>query len=147
MVRVLKFISKAVFYFLLLIIVVLIAMNIYLHSNRTKLLDDLPFLNNGTISSKKTSLHLFKDFPNATISLSDVLVHDSLYRQHQIPLLKLEKLTGAISLKNLKEKNMEIQSVDLYDGEINIFTDENNYSNLKSIIKKRGREERTKKRC
>jgi len=125
-----------IFFLLVVVLIAVISVNVYLNSNRSKLLDDLPFADRGTVSFRRVSLTLFKDFPDATISLSEVLVHDSLFHQHETPILKAKKFSAAVSLKNVFEKNVKFKSASFSDGAFNLFTDKTQYNNLNSFLKK-----------
>lgn len=125
-----------------LLVICLIAMiaafmaNSYLASNKTKILANLPFLNEGVIAFDETSISLYKNFPKATITLNNVWVKDSLFKQHQRPLLQVKKLHAAFSLKDIWDKKIEVNSVQLEAGRIYILTQEKGYSNVKNLLKK-----------
>ncbi len=120
---------------LIMIIAVFVANN-YLASNKTKILDQLPFLNEGIISFDETSISLYKNFPKATISFHNVWVKDSLFDQHQQPLLQVEELHAAFSFRDIWEKQVEINSVQLENGKVHILTQLNGYSNVKNLLRK-----------
>ncbi len=137
------------FFFLFLFLVVLIAValfaaNSYLNSNKTKILEDLPFLNNGTITFEQASINIFRDFPSATLELENVSLSDSLIEEHQKPILQVGKIEAALSLTEWRNKNFEVNSIRLADGTINLFKDEKGYSNVESIIKKHSDETNNK---
>lgn len=132
--RVFKFLCKTVFYIVVLMVVSLIAVNIYLHSNQTKILADLPFLDNASLSFNRMSIRLFEDFPSATVSFSDFLVKDSLFEQHKQPLLQVEELTAAVALQDVFDKKIDLHSFTFRNGQINLFTDKDGYSNYKNLL-------------
>ncbi len=113
-----------------------IAANWYLASNKTKILDNLSFLNEGIISFDETTISLYKNFPEATITLNNVWVKDSLFDQHQQALLQVEKLHAAFSILDIWERKAEIDLIQLENGVINILTQQDNYSNIKNLLKK-----------
>ncbi|MEZ4933711.1 MAG: AsmA-like C-terminal region-containing protein [Saprospiraceae bacterium] len=127
MIRFLLFIALALVLFL-------VGINAYLHSNQSKIFNDLPFLNNGSVSFKKADIRVFKDFPSATITLSDFVLHDSLFSVHQTPLLDLEKITATASLIDILEGLIELQTIRLEDGSVSIFSDSTGYNNLASLF-------------
>jgi len=110
--------------------------NRYLASNKTKILDNLPFLNEGIISFDETVISLYKNFPKATITLNNVWIKDSLFEQHQQPLLQVAKLHAAFSLKDIWEQQIEVNSLQLETGRIHVLTNDNGYSNVKNLLKK-----------
>jgi len=120
----------------MMMVVAVFLANRHLASNKTKILDQLSFLNEGIISFDETSISLYKNFPEATITLNNVWVKDSLFDQHQQALLQVEKLHGAFSILDIWAKEVEINEVQLENGVINIFTQQNGYSNVKNLLKK-----------
>ncbi len=132
--RLFKVLIKTFLSILLLVILFFIGINIYLQSNKAKIFDDLPFLNQGTISFEATNISLFKDFPLATLSIKNITLHDSLFEQHKIPFLKIGTLTAGVSLEKLMDQQVETHSIGLKDGDIRIFTDSTDYCNLKSLF-------------
>lgn len=109
----------------------------YLRSNQPKVLDNLPFLNEGLISFEETSLSVFDDFPNATITLHNVQIKDSANLEKIPPFLQLEKVKAFVSLQDWMQQKMDIQKVFLEEGSINIHTDYGGYSNLKNLFLKK----------
>lgn len=131
-----KFFGIFLLVFSLLIAIALMATNYYLASNKTKILDQLSFLNEGRVTFRETNISIYKNFPKATISIHDVRVVDSLIQQHQEPLLKVEKIHAAFSIIDIWSKKLTLDEITLEKGKIQIFTDENGYSNIKNLLKK-----------
>lgn len=122
-------------FLIVFVIISIVGINIYLQSNEKKIFDQLPFLNNGSISFEQTSISIFKDFPSATLSLKQVTLADSLFDVHQLPFLQSGEVHAVLSLdKLLKYKSIEIHTIRLKDGAINLHTDDDGYSNLKSLF-------------
>lgn len=134
--KLLKFSGISLFIIGLIMTIAIFAGNRYLASNKTKILDQLSFLNEGVISFDETSISLYKNFPKATITLHNVWVKDSLFDQHQQALLQVEKLHAAFSIIDIWEKKIEINGIQLENGVINMLTQQNNYSNVKNLLKK-----------
>ncbi len=134
--KLLKFLGISLLLIGLITSILVFAANRYLASNKTKILDQLPFLNEGTISFDETSISLYKNFPEATITLKNVWVKDSLFDQHQHPLLQVEKLHTAFSIVDIWHKKIAINQVQLENGVIHILTQQNGYSNVKNLLKK-----------
>ncbi len=132
--KVVKWILLLFFILLLIVVIALFFINRHLESNKTKIFENLAFLNNGTVSFQKASIQVYKDFPDATIRLENVLLHDSLYRKHQLPVLQLAEINVAASLHKILKKQVHINSIRLKEGVINVHTDENNFNNLKSLL-------------
>jgi len=116
--------------FLLFLLVIigfsLLVANSYLASNKTKILDNLPFLDNGIITFEEASISIFNDFPAATLRIKNVQVKDSLFAAHQTPVLQADLLS-------LNTKTIELQQIHLQDGVVNLVTTEQGYNNLQSL--------------
>lgn len=137
--RFFRFFLKGLLFLFLFFTLLILAGNIYLQSNRTKILSELEQLNKGTISFDKMDLTWFHDFPDATLSLTNLVVHDSLFQEHQIPLIKAGEINAALSLEELRDKTISIKSIELQDGEFRIFKNIDGYNNLLSLIPNRER--------
>ena len=137
----LRILGKVLSWLLILVFVSAIAGLLYLDhrlsSDKTKVLDQLPFLDNGSITFDKADISLFENFPAATVSLRNVVVHDSLYQQHQTPLLQVGTLSAALDIGRLLRDSVEIKAIGLEQGIINLFTDSTGYNNLKAILKEK----------
>ncbi|MBK8565744.1 MAG: hypothetical protein IPN76_20975 [Saprospiraceae bacterium] len=128
----------------LLLVLALVGVNLYLKSNKTKEFKDLAFLNGGSVSFQSVDISLFKDFPAATISIEKLGVTDAEFDRHGTPILRVNELKLVASLKAWRSRQIELQSVDLKDGRITLFTDEHGYSNLKALLPKKKEEETLK---
>ncbi len=143
--RLLLVLFKALLAFVLLLGLFLVGINIYLKSNKTKVFSHVAFLNDGSLSFQSADISLFRHFPAATISVKNVSLMDAEFDRHATPILQLNELTLAASLKAWRSKELEIQSVDLKDGRITLFKDEGGYSNLKSFLAKKTDDGETRK--
>ncbi len=110
------------------------AFNQYLASNESKIFENIPWLNDGRISFDEASISIYKDFPNATLELENVEIRDSLYDEHETPFLKVHKLSAALALDNVWDKEVKIEGIDLYQGGLRFFKDKNGYNNFKTLI-------------
>lgn len=120
----------------LLAVIAGFAFNSYLSSNKSKILDNLPFMKEGSITFEETSINVFKNFPSATITLNKVMVKDAQFEKHQKAPLQIEKLHALFSIQDLLKKEVQIKSVRLENGTINLLTDSEGYANFKNLIKK-----------
>lgn len=132
--RVVKFLSRLLLFIAFALALFLIGINFYLHSNQSKIFNNLPFLNHGYVTFKKADIRIFKDFPLATITLNDFELHDSLFTTHHIPLLDVEKITATTSLIDILDGVVELQTIRLEDGNISIFSDSTGFNNLTSLF-------------
>lgn len=132
--RVVKYTLILLLVLILVSVISLFFVNRYLESNKTKILNNLEFLNNGTVTFDEVNISVYRDFPSATITIQNIRVQDSLFEQHQNYLLEVGQLKASASLQELLKKRIFLQSILLKDGTINIHTDSSNYSNLKSLL-------------
>ncbi len=138
--RLLKLCLGLIILFCVGIVIALVAINAYLASNDTKIFSQIDFLNDGMLAFDEAKISVFRDFPAATLSLNNVVLQDSLYEEHGIPFLKLNKLSAALSLRQMWDRKIEIQRLRLEEGALNIFTDECGYSNVKSLFSKQNKD-------
>jgi len=109
----------------------------HLASNKTKIIHQLELLQGGSVSFSSLDINLFDHFPSVHISLDSLLIVDTLYTQHNIPLVKLGKVHADLSLRSIFRQNIEVKTLILENGEINIFTDKSGYSNIKNLPAKK----------
>ena len=112
--------------------------NHYLQSNKQKILKDLPFLDNSSISFNSVNLNLFRHFPHITLSFENVAVMDSLWKEHQQIPLKAGKIELSLSLKSWRHQNFEVEAIRFFDGAFTSYKDSTGYSNIGSLLKKQG---------
>ena len=129
---------RVILYLLLLMVLLVGAafsgLNWYLESNKTKLIQQLEALRGGVASFSAVKVQAWQHFPTVSITMDSVSLHDSLFTEHQIPLLELSQIRVDFSLSKILQDNIEIKRIHLHNGQINIFTDQDGYSNLKSFF-------------
>lgn len=143
--KVVRILLKSLVAFVLLFALLLLGLNVYLKSNKTKIFSNIPLLNDGSFSFQSAAISVFRHFPAATISLENLSVRDAQFERHGTSILQLRKLTMAASLLAWRSKQVEIQSFELEDGSISLFTDEDGYGNLKNILSGRTDDGKTRK--
>jgi hypothetical protein len=134
--RVASLLALLLFAFVITVCLFLISLHLYIQSDRTKVFHNLPFLNGGSITFEAADISIFENFPKATISLKNLNLYDSKYKEHRKPLLELETLIASASLENIMALQIDMDSILLQNGLINLFTDENDYSNLGALFSK-----------
>lgn len=105
----------------------------YFNSHKQELLQKF----NKNISAKlqgnfKISDMTYKFSANVSrfsISLDNVSLTDSLYAQHKLPTLQVEKINAALDLKSLLKKEIKIDNLNLENGQFNLFKLKNSYTN------------------
>lgn len=134
--RIAKFLGIFLLIISLLLLLAVAALDNYLQSSKTKIFDQLAFLNQGSISFDEADISIYKNFPSATISLHNLMVKDSLFSKHQIPFLAVSELNAVLSLEKLWEEEVVLKSIELYDGQLNFHTDSTGYKLIEALIPK-----------
>lgn len=106
----------------------------YLQSNEKKILEQVELLNQGDVSFEQAEISLWRDFPQAAVVIRKVKLVDSMYQQHQTPILLADELIGTLSLKNWRKKQFAIKSLTFKKGAFYLHKDQTGYSNLKGIF-------------
>ncbi len=132
--RLLRALGVTLLAVVLLLVLALVGLNLYLKSDKVKEFSHLPFLNGGSVSFQSVDIHIFRDFPSASISIENLSVRDAEFDEHGTPILQAKELRLVASLAAWRSRTVEVQSVDVKDGSLALFTDENGYSNLKSLL-------------
>ena len=84
----------------------------------------------GEASIGNIDISFFRHFPNVTVQLSNVSLHDSLWQQHHHDLLKAESVDLRVSLfGSLFSGKPKVGKVFLTTGSIYLYTDSSGYSN------------------
>lgn len=129
---------KLVFYLLVLLALLigagLYSLDRYLQSNKTKLIQQLDTLHGGVASFGTIKVKVWQNFPNVSITIDSVTLHDSLHAVHQTPFLELSQIRADFSIRKILQDSLEIQRIHLSNGEVNIFTDKVGYNNLQSLF-------------
>ena len=112
-----------------------IAINRYINAeSRRDISQYLPI--NGTATFDRASIHPFRDFPHLTLRVKGLYVGDSLSEVRNHPPITLDELSVRVSLVDWSKRQIAIQSVDLDNLNVNLFDDEDGYSNIGQLIKK-----------
>ncbi|SFH95811.1 AsmA family protein [Halpernia frigidisoli] len=120
-----------------ILIVLLLAFNailyFYINSHKQELLQkfskNISEKLNGDFKIGDLKYQFSGNITQCAVSLDNLSLKDSLFVQHHIETLKVGNLTAALDLKALLAKNIKIKNLNLEDGEFNLFTLSNSYSN------------------
>lgn len=116
-----------------LLLVFNIALYFYINSHKQELLQkfnkNISEKLNGDFKIGDLQYRFSGNITQCAVSLDNVNLRDSLYVQHHIETLKVGRLTAALDLKALISKNIKIKNLKLENGEFNLFTLANSYSN------------------
>jgi hypothetical protein len=123
-----------------LILLLYIAVAVYVHVNKEKLLVTITRELNNSINGKLTigsmEPSFLTGFPGASLNLSNVLLQDSLWKQHRHHLLKAKKLIISVNALALLHGTVEIRKITIAQAAVYLYTDSNGYTNT-SIFKKK----------
>ncbi|CAN5656029.1 hypothetical protein BH10BAC2_BH10BAC2_01250 [soil metagenome] len=116
---------------LLLIVLLLIAVNIYIAFYKESLLNSVKqaIANNtsGKLEIKDINVSTISTFPNIAVNLEEVELIDSIYNT---PLLKCGVLSCRINIFKIGDIQHQLSKVVVKDGFIRFYTDSAGYSNL-----------------
>lgn len=128
--------------FLLLVVLLLVAVNIYIAFNKESLLNSVKqaIANNtsGKLEIKDIDISTISTFPNIAVNLEKVELLDSVYK---MPFLKCRVLSCRINIFKIGDVQHQLSKVVLEDGTIHLYTDSTGYSNL-SMFSKPGKEKK-----
>ncbi len=90
----------------------------------------------GTLAVESMEPTFLTGFPQFSLNLKNVSIRDSLFAKHGKVLLQTESFNISVNVIALLRGAIEIRKISITNGEINIFTDADGYSNG-SVFKKR----------
>ena len=132
---------------ILLLTIAYFALNWYVNSHKQQLLSSITEKISGQISGnfeiEDMEPALLHSFPNVSVRLINVSLQDSLYSTYKKNTVTLKSIYIKINLFSLFTAHPQIEKVTLSDGEIYLFKQKNEYSNVYLFQKK---EEKKKKK-
>lgn len=132
----------------LIVGVIYTILGLYISSKHDKIVKDLntkvkeQFV--GDIKIGNLEVRFFKNFPNLTLEVKDVVVKDSLWNQHKKTLLQAERVYAKVLPWSLIFTNVNINTITLENTKINLFVDDNGYSNTSAFKKRKPTEKKPK---
>lgn len=75
----------------------------------------------------------WQTFPNISVRLTDVIIRDSLWHQHQHDLLNVKHLSFSLSFMSLLKAKPQVSTFIIEDGIIHLYTDACGYKNLNRV--------------
>ncbi len=134
-------ISLRIFISIIVIIIGLwVALVIYIQANKKQVLayitEQLSDQMQGELIIKDMQPSLWRSFPDVSVALTHVSVHDSLYARHHHSLLELDALYVKLNSLQLLRKKIEIKKITASHGKIDLFVDSLGYSNASVFSKK-----------
>ena len=98
---------------------------------------------NGTLSIESIEPTFFTNFPRISMHLKNVILRDTMFEKHQKTFLQAGDFDIALNVGAFIRGVVEIHQISIRNASINLFTDENGYSNG-NVFKKNPKNE-TKK--
>ncbi len=130
-----------------LMLVLLLCAAWYIHANKAAFLAQITTQANERINGQLTiedmEPSLIRSFPNISIALKKVVLRDSLYAQHQQPLLDVDYIFVRVNTWSLLRKHVDVKEITLQDGAIRLFTDSTGYSNTYVLQRKENAPKKT----
>ena len=128
--KLLRILARVVTIVLSLILLLLIIANIYVRTNKQKLVDIVNTNINKNISGKfelqEIDLSTFSHFPNIAVDLHNIQVTDSVYHK---PLLQCQLLSFRFSIFKLWDIQHQLAKLVIEHGSVMFFTDSSGYRN------------------
>lgn len=129
------------------VLLIFSALALYVNSNKKSLLETITQkLNknlNGTLTIESMDPTFLRGFPGVSISLKNVVMKDSLWKNHQHTLLNAKELEVSVNTISLLKGTIEIKKIGINDAQIYLFTDSNGYSNT-AIFRKKDKSKKPK---
>jgi AsmA-like protein len=98
----------------------------------------------GDVNIGDIDISLFRHFPELSLHLSKVSLHDSLWQQHHHDLLRAENIFIRFSFLSLFSGHPRVDKIYLQQGAIYLYTDSTGYSNTSIFQKlKQGSQDKT----
>lgn len=128
-----KFFKRCLLVILVLLLLIPGALFIITHFYKKEIADALiKNLNDNfdlVLTVKEVDVSIFADFPQASVSLDDVMLDNKLHAASE-PLLKAEKVKVSFNLRKLLKKEFEINTVAIQTASINLVTNEDGTKNF-----------------
>lgn len=120
----------------------------YIKQNNQKILSQILTQVNQKVSGQVTigsmSPNLLKGFPNVSVSLNEVLIRDSLWKNHHHDLVNAKKIEVSLNIFSLLAGTVNIRKAGLNNADICIYTDSTGYSNTSAFKSKEAKTENQK---
>src|SRR5688572_22919202 len=92
---------------------------------------------NGDINIGDVHITVLHHFPNISVALEDIYVHGPEYEKYKQPFLRAQWVDINVDLFKLFQKEIDIKSVYIENGEFFVFRTYDGYTNLRVFKKKR----------
>ena len=131
--KILIYLSTLIFIILVCITFATISINNYLNSNQEKDLSKLLKIK-GSLTFQKSSTDILSHFPNAIIKFKNVVLKDKKIALHKHIPFEAKTIVVKIKLGHWNKNIFELTQIDISDAKVDLYVDENNYSNIRHIF-------------
>lgn len=133
MIKLLKKFLVFISILLLLLLISFFGIRYYFNNNKEDLIVKIEKILNenrkGKIIFDSISVSSITKFPNIEIKIFNLKMIDSLYKNHKRETVFLEEVSTLISIIDVFSEEIKITAISARKGYVNIFVDENHYSN------------------
>ncbi|NEU09446.1 AsmA-like C-terminal region-containing protein [Flavihumibacter sp. R14] len=131
--RWIKIILKIAGIFLVVVFLGWMALAAYVHTHKKQLLDAITAQLNenlsGTLTIEKMEPALIRGFPGISVTLTNILLRDSLWQSHRHDVLKAKDAYVSVDAFSILSGNPTIKNITISKGNLYFFTDSSGYSN------------------
>ena len=131
--RWIKIALKVTGIFLAVVFIAWMAVAAYVHTHKKQLLDSITAQLNenlsGTLTIEKMEPALIRGFPGISVSLTNVLLRDSLWQTHRHDVLNARDAYVSVDAFSILSGNPTIKNVTITKGNLYFYTDSTGYSN------------------
>ncbi|HUH32509.1 MAG TPA: AsmA-like C-terminal region-containing protein [Daejeonella sp.] len=126
--------------FLILVVIGWMAIAAYVHTHKKQLLESITAQLNedlaGTLTIEKMEPELIRGFPGISVSLSNVVLRDSLWNNHRHDVLNAKEAYISVDAFSILGSTPTIRNIKITNGNLYFYTDSLGYSNT-DLFKKR----------
>jgi hypothetical protein len=128
-----------------IVVILYTGLYIYVSSNKKSIIkqvtQEISEKISGDVTIGDVDLSLLRTFPHISVVLKNVLVTDSLFKQHNHPFFKGEKVYARLGFMKLVQQKSALTGLRIVKGSFYLFTDTSGYSNTYLYKSKRNAEE------
>ena len=118
---------------MLIFLISLIGIQYYFNNHKEELTVQIEKLlnerSNGEILFDSINISSLREFPSVKINIFNLSIVDSLYAQHKRKTIFIEEVSASLSVIDVLNEEVKIKSVSAKKGYINIYVDEDHFSN------------------
>lgn len=131
--RILHFLLIFLLFLLIIVLAAMLGTKTYLQSDKVKIIRNIPVLNQGEIHFQKLDIDFRRNYPfaNFTLHHAKIFSPDKTYTE---PVLSVDSLRANVEIKNLWKRDIELNQIELLNGNFSSITNLDGNSNLGSLL-------------